>query len=207
MERMLVTQVLNELKLIGNRIDRTLDNAQFIASAKTSGKNVTPSKSKEDFEKEAKGSLDSANDLIDRRERMKAALIQSNAETKAEICGRVLSIAKIIDMKDSMGYYRKLLTKMKAQYSLAVSQMERSNAKLEDQIDGIVKQNFSKEAKVSESDYESIAIPVRRANECSLVDPLKLKNEMERLERFIEEFDSNVNTVLQTSNCVTYIEF
>lgn len=208
-ERMLVTQALNELKTLQSRIDRSIRNAEFVAAAKNSEKNVTPMSSKEDFEKDALASMDSINALIDRRERIKSAIVESNANTFVTVCGEECSVAKAIDMKSSIMYKEFLLRQMEAQYSRAVSKMTIENQAVENKIDQLVTTAFGKESKTSikDGDYESIAIPYRRNNEYSLVDPINIKKKINELTQYIEEFNSTVDSVLQVSNCVTFIEF
>lgn len=48
---------------------------------------------------------------------------------------------------------------------------------------------------------------MRQSGEYSLVDPLKVADIIEKLEDEISGFKSNVDAVLQISNCITYIEF
>lgn len=208
-ERMLVTQALNELKTLQSRIDRSIRNAEFVAAAKNSEKNVTPMISKENFEKNALASMDSINALIDRRERIKSAIVESNANTFVTVCGEECSVAKAIDMKSSIMYKEFLLRQMEAQYSRSVSKMSVENQTVENKIDQLVTTAFGKESKTSikDGDYESIAIPYRRNNEYSLVDPINIKKKIDELTQYIEEFNSTVDSVLQVSNCVTFIEF
>jgi len=49
--------------------------------------------------------------------------------------------------------------------------------------------------------------PIREANEYSLVDPLDIEKRIKELSDKIEGFKSEVDSVLQISNCVTWIEF
>ena len=209
MEKILVTQALNELKTLDSRIDRAIRNASFIVQAKTSDSKVNPAVTKEDFIKNAKASYDSVEDLIKRREVIKTAVIESNAKTMIEICGEKISVAKAIDMKDSIEYKKKLLTQMTLQRDIAKSDMAAYNITMENKIDQLVSTAFGKESKqnIKPEDYESIAVPYRTANEHSLVDPLKLDEKIEALERYIEDFEANIDAKLQVSNCVTYIEF
>lgn len=209
MERMLVTQGLNELKTLDARIKREISNSKFVASAKTSEKKVTPSETKEEFVKNAFSSLDSINALIDRRERLKSAIVESNAKTKVEICGNEYSVAKVIDMKSSIEYKISLLAHMKYQYEEALHIMNRNNANMEQKIDTLVTTAFCRDSKssIKEDDYNSIAKPYRESNEYSMVDPIGIKEEIEKLENFIEEFQSTVDAKLQVSNCTNYIEF
>ena len=209
MEKMLVTQALNEMKTLDARISRAIRNAAFIASAKTSDNKVSIGTTKENFIKEAKASYDSIEDLIKRRETIKSAVIESNAKTMIDICGEMISVAKAIDMKDSIVYKKQLLTQMVTQRDKAKSNMISQNITMESKIDQLVSTAFGKESKqnIKPEDYDSIAVPYRTSNEYSLVNPLDLDKKIEELERYIEDFESNIDSKLQVSNCVTYIEF
>lgn len=209
MERMLVTQALNELKTLDARIYRTISASSFVATAKTSEKKVTPNLTKDEFNIRAKADFQSANDLISRREKIKAAVVDSNAKTEVEICGEKYTVAKVIDMKNSIEYKKKLLDKMKTQLLGAESMMNKNNTLMEQKIDQLVTAAYSKESKttIKPEEYSSIADPYRASNEFSLVDPLNIREEIESLQKYIEEFEANVDSVLQISNCVTYIEF
>lgn len=205
---MLVTQGLNELKTLDARILRAISTAKFVDTAKTIEKKVSPAKTKEDFVKEAQASLDSIDALMARREKIKAAIVQSNAKTFIDVCNGNYSVAQLIDMKNSISYKKELLRTMKQQAEKAEMAMNKQNAAMEDKIDALVSQAFSKESKTSvkEDDYNSIAKPYRENNEYSLVDPVKIHDKIKELEDFIEEFESTVDAKLQISNCVTFIE-
>lgn len=209
MEKMLVTQALNELKTLDARISRAISNAQFVASAKTSDSKIKPGQTKEDFIKDAKASYQSITDLIKRREAIKSAVVDSNAKTIVEICGESYSVAKVIDMKNSIEYQEDLLLMMIDQLEKSEATMNKNNANMESKIDQLVTAAYGKESKVNvkADEYDSIATPYRTSNECSLVDPLQIKDEITKLRNYIDEFRANVDSVLQISNCVTYVEF
>lgn len=209
MEKMLVTQALNELKTLDSRIDRAIENALLVVAAKTSDKKVKPGCTKEKFEKEAKAYYQSISDLIKRREVIKSAVVESNAKTMVDICGNTYSVAKVIDMKNSIKYYEELLTEMECQFESAEALMNKNNNNMEQKIDNLIATAYGKESKVNikSDEYESIAVPYRKSNEYSLVDPIDIKSEIDKLRNYIDEFKSNVDSVLQISNCVTFIEF
>lgn len=208
MTEMLVTEALNELKTLDSRIDRAIKTAKFIADAKTADNKVTPSKTKEDFKTEAQSSYDTIDSLIKRRDNIKAAIVASNATTTVDICGETMTVAKAIDTKASLAYKKTLLRAMKNQRDLAVSSMNSKNADLEKKIDNVVMTSFTAKDKsaVKPEDYDSIAVPMRKSGEVSLVDPLELDKKIAELEQYIEEFDATVDAKLQISNCITKIE-
>lgn len=207
-EKILVTEALNELKTLDSRIARAISKADFVVASKKADKNAKPSVTKEDFCNEAKSSMQQIEDLIKRRETIKAAIIASNAVTEVEIAGQKMTVAKAIDTKDSINYYRTLLNTMQSQYSLALSKVEKVNKTVDENIDQMILAAYGKDGKdkISKDTYEAIADPYRTANEVELVDPLKIKDEIERTQSWIEEFDSTVDSKLQISNCMTYIE-
>lgn len=209
MEKMLVTQALNELKVLDSRIGRAVRDADFITPAKTSDSKVKLGVTKEYFVKNAKASYDSIEDLIKRREDIKSAIIESNAKTVVDICGEEVSVAKAIDMKESIKYKKQLLVRMTAQRDNSKATVVSQNVAMENKIDQLVTTAFGKESKqnIKPEDYDSIAVPYRASNEYSLVDPLELDKKIEELERYIEDFESTIDAKLQVSNCITYIEF
>jgi hypothetical protein len=205
---MLVTQGLNELKTLDARIRRAIASAYFVQAAKLSDAKVTPTQTKEEFEKAAISSYDSVRALIERREVIKSAIVQSNAETMVTVCGKEYSVAKVIDLKKSMDYYRDLRNVMNDQLTISSSKMNFQNSQMEEKIDALVKTAFGKESKttIKPDEYDSIANPYRASNQYGLVDPLCIKEKVEELDKFIEEFDATVDAQLQISNCVTFIE-
>lgn len=207
MEKLLVTQALNELKLLDSRIVNEICKSKFVASAKTVEKNITPYCSKEIFITKAKASYDSINALIERKSKIKAAVIASNATTKVEINGVIMTVAEALELKTSIGYKQDMLTDMKAQLASAKSEMEKKNLDLERKIDNILETMVSKDAKTKKDDFKEITDPMRTNGEYSLVDPLRIEDVIEKLENEIEGFKSNVDSVLQISNCITTIEF
>lgn len=208
MEKMLVTQALNELKTLDSRINRAISAANFVSCSKKAEKNATPGVTKEEFCENAKASKQSIEDLIKRRETIKAAIIQSNAVTEIEICGQKMTVAKAIDTKESIGYYLNLLNHMKQEYLNVLATYNNANAMVNSKIDQLILAAYGKDGKdkISESDYNAIASPYKAANEVELVDPIHIKDEIEKLESYIDDFTSNVDAQLQISNCVTYIK-
>ena len=208
MEKMLVTQGLNELSLLDARIHKAIDSGCFVSPAKTNEKKVTPNKTKEDFTKEAHATYQSIMDLITRRDLIKKAIVASNAITEVTINGETMTVAAAIELKTSIAYKETLLQELKEQASDAAFEVNRKNIELEHKIDNFVSQNISgKDSKAKKEDYDELVKPIRFAGEYSLVDPLNIKKVIEELDNYIEGFKSEVDSVLQISNCTTWIEF
>ena len=205
MEKMLVTVALNELKLLDSRIIKEIDRGSFISSAKKSSPKVSPAMSKEEFIEEAKSKFNSVKDLIERRAKIKAAIVDSNAKTEVEIDGVKMTRADAIERKSSINYEKLMLNEL----NIHTAKVNSSNYEVDNKIDSLVQAAYGKEGKnnIKQEDYDAIAKPYREANEWDIVDPLNLKDVIEEMEKRIDGFESNVDSALQISNCTTYIEF
>lgn len=209
MEKMLVTQALNELKTLDSRIMRAINSATFVTSAKICEKNVTSNMSKEDFNANAKANLQSIDDLISRRKNIKSAVVLSNAVTMVTVANIEMTRAAAIERKTSIEYEKTLLRQMKNQYMSAQQNVDRNNAKMEDSIEKLVNTAFGKDSKtnIKSEDYSAIADPYKEKNEWGLVDPIDILSQITKREEEIDAFLSEIDSCLQISNCTTYIEF
>lgn len=209
MEKMLVTQALNELKTLDSRILRAINSASFVAPAKVSEKNVNSNLSKEEFNANAKASLQSIDDLISRRKNIKDAIVASNAVTMVTVAGVEMTRAAAIERKTSIEYEQALLKRMKEQYAFAHDTVKRKNAEMEIAIEKLVNTAYGKDSKtnIKPDDYSAIADPYKEKNEYGLVDPISILEQITKRENEIDAYLSEVDSCLQISNCITYIEF
>lgn len=207
MEKMLVTQALNELKLLDSRISKEIKQARFVAAAKTVEKKISPSVTKDEFIEQAKSSYQSIKDLIARRAIIKAAVVASNAVTKVTIAGVEMTVADAIERKTSIDYEIGLLTAMKNQFEQERSKVNMQNTLMEDKIDKNIEIMLGKDGKTKDEDLDSMMKLFRSANQWSLVDPLDIEKLINELTDQVNGFSSEVDSALQISNCITWIEF
>lgn len=209
METMLVTQALNELKLLDDRIENKIYSCEFVESAKKSDKNVSKGISKENFIAKAKSDYDSVMDLIKRRQKIKNAIVASNAVEKVTVAGIEMTRAEAIEMKSSIQYQEELLSVMETQYAAAAKKMENANQKVDNTIDDMLTKLYGRDSdkKISKDDQDAVATPYREANQHALVDALNIREKIDTLKEFIGKFKADVDSVLQVSNCTTTIEF
>lgn len=206
--KMTVTEALKKQGILEDRIDRAITEAQFCVATKKSEKNAMASISKEDFKKNAIASYQEITDLIAHKEAMKRAIVLSNAITEVVIAGKKMTVAEAIDHKRTINYQKTLLEEMKAQYTTETKGVDFKNTAVDREANLLVANVLGKEKESAKpTDIEAIIKPYRERNEYELIDPLNLKNKIETLEREIEDFESNVDTALQITNCSTWIEF
>lgn len=195
-----ITRALVEIKTLEKRIEKQTQEARFIAitykGQVSSGEaNVEPAK------------YQSIRDLIARRDNIKRAIIRSNGVTKVTICKRTYTVQEAIDRKTSIQWEKNLLRKMQEQRSSMINEMERHNTKVQSQLDKLLETNFgSKDSKSNKDDISTVSESYRKTNLATLVDPIGLDKEIEKLTLAIEEFEKEVDFVLSESNALTRVK-
>lgn len=195
-----ITRALVEIKMLEKRIEKQTSEARFIAitykGQVSSGEaNVEPAK------------YQSIRDLIARRDSIKRAIIRSNGVTKVSICGRTYTVQEAIDRKSSIQWEKNLVRKMQEQRSAMINEMERHNTKVQSQLDKLLETNFgSKDSKSNKDDILTVSESYRKTNLATLVDPIGLDKEIEKLTFDIEEFEKEVDFVLSESNAMTRVK-
>lgn len=207
MRKISITEGLNELKLYDAKIMKAINFAKLIGAAKKSSDKVGVL-SKKDFEKYAKASYQSVQDLTANRNILKSAIVKSNAITTATVNNKIMTIAEIIERKKSIAYEKLFLDSIKSQYTSAVSTVDKENKKVDLKVDELLTTLVGKDStkKISPEEQEAVERPYRENNEYCLVDPLNLYEIISDLEAEIDGFLSNCDTALVLSNATTFIE-
>lgn len=205
-QTMLVTQGLNELKLLDARIHGVIGNSTFVTSAKTVETKVTPNMTKDEFRDKARANYQSIIDLISRRASIKAAIVESNAKTTVDINGEIMTVAAAIEIKNSIEYEQSLLISITNDLNGATANMNSKNSRLEEEIDHLISIEVGKDKKAVDEGFEAITNYKRKNGEYSLIDPLNAQEIIDELRKKTEGFLSQVDSVLQISNCITTIE-
>lgn len=203
--KMSVTRALAELKLLDKRIQTTMNQSMLI-NYSVGDKPVNGFATTKNFEDKAKSTYQSTLDLIKRRNEIKSAIVLSNALTKVEVAGETYTVAEAIERKNSIQYEQLLLQKMKREFGAITSQVDQINNEVKQQLDRQLEVLYGREAKLKVDDSNELTKSYREKHEAKLVDPLKLRDEYEKLEKKLDEFLTEVDFVLSTSNTLTEIE-
>ena len=207
MRKITITEALKELKLYDQKIYKAIENAHFVDAAKKAS-DMVGYKKKEAYESDAKASFDSIKAMIENRDALKRAIVNSNATTMVEIGGVKMTVAAAIERKTSIEYDRYFLSTMKAQFDTAVARVANENAKVDSQCDKLIETQLSGDSKqkLDKVDIEAFTAPYRKQREFSMVDPLNIEKRIAELEAKIDAFDAEVDTKLSVSNALTTIE-
>lgn len=205
MEKMSVQRGLMELKTLGDRI-RKATNQTFMSlyvgdNGKPEGFN-----SVQECEETIKAKYQSANDLIKRRNAIKAAIIKSNAVTLVTIGTETMTVAEAIDRKDSIVHEEALLQHLRNQYSQVVNTYNYAVQHLEQQTDKRLAEDKPSDRTLTDEEHNGIVKNVKKRYEPHLVDPLALRKEIDALTERITKFKLDVDVVLSESNAKTELE-
>lgn len=84
-EKMLVTQALDERDLLVKKINDKIEKASFVDTAKPNEEKVYAKRiNREEYAKEAEAAYQQINDLIERFQKIDAAIVDSNAKTEVK---------------------------------------------------------------------------------------------------------------------------
>jgi hypothetical protein len=205
--KMSITQALAELKLLDARINKGIAGGTFCASYMV-GTKICGTMTPEEADKEIKETWQSVNDLIKRRANIKTKIVASNAATEVEIGGDKMTVAEAIERKNSIQYEQTLLNTLKDDFRKALAAVTQGNEKARDRaqqsLDTVLGKEGSKTP--SKEDIASIYDPVFQRYEWKLQDPIGIEKKIAELEKSIDDFISNVDFILSTSNALTTIE-
>lgn len=206
-EKVSITRALKELKLLDERIKKEITGTLFADVYQgRSDKAIISGITKAEFETRASTRLQSIEDLIKRRNKIKSALLLSNSNTKVTIAGKEFLVVEAIDQKSAIEYERMLIEKMRKDITLVKKKSDENRAVLEGRIDKMLEQTLGTEKKVDESTYKQIADPIMEANELKILDPVKVEKIIDEKDKYIDEFLAEVDFVLSESNSKTEIE-
>lgn len=198
-------RVLSELKMLDKRINGGIAKLDVIGIKK--GDKFLKPMSEETFSKEANSDLESLETLIKRRYELKRALILANAENKVSINGMFITIAEAIDYKTVIEYKKKEYNRLHNLYSEALEKYERECKKNEDGLEKFILTLTGKDSsKLSSNELSSLTETYNKSNEIKMVDPLSLKNKLDKLKEEIDEFENEIDSVLSEANATFHVE-
>lgn len=206
-ETMSIHKALCELKVIGDRIEKTMGKVPFVLANEHANRKIQGIPI-EDFIAQIKSAHQSTVDLIARREAIKCAVVKSNAVTKVTVAGKEYTVAEAIEMKNhGMDFIRMLKTKLSSELDRAKRLAEMANGQnLENRADGYIKnlygttdmKNLTEEANAARKTFIE-------QHTTELVDPLKAADMVTALENQFYDFMSEVDAALSVSNSLTEI--
>lgn len=205
-QKITIHRALAELKLIDSKIDKTT-NSLVAVGLYQKDKLVNGMVSQEDFQKNAQSNYDSVVDLINRKSKIKSAIVKANGEATLKIGDKTMTIADAITAKASLLFKKNLIAVLKQGLQSVTANVNKNNQIVEQNLQRLLEAALGKDStKIDSKDIEAISIPYQTANEFHLYDPIGVSKKIEVLEKEVSEFEMEVDSALSEINAVTFIE-
>lgn len=217
MEKLLVTQALDERDLLVKRIQDAIDKSSFVDVLKPNDERTYGSKKNvAEYEKDVESSLQSIKDLIARYKRLDAAILLANATTNIEVAGITMTRAAAINLRKSLlhtsvsngtNFEKNLIRKMQREFDEAKVTISRSQEVADRQREAMTNSLASIEKKnLNEDSLNSISAYCDNLV-YRLVDPIGVENTIFELKKKQEELVTGLESAIKISNATTYVEF
>lgn len=216
-EKMLVTQALDERDLLVKKIADKIAKASFVDTIKPNEEKVYAKRiSKEDYALEAESAYQQIMDLIDRFQKIDAAIVASNAQTEITTSYGTFTVAGAISLRSrlrGMGAYEyeadfegNLQNKMQAEYNERVRFCDNKNSQLQSTAEDMRLSILGRDSKTKDDKPLSVVEAYVKENTTELVDPLDVKKKLEALEEKRNTLLTELDTQIKVSNATTFIE-
>jgi hypothetical protein len=201
-----VTEALVKLKLATKKI---ADATQYVLTGFVTSKtaNVPPAgfATVDVFVNTVKQRLDSVKGLISFRDRLKKAIVESNARTNVVVGSKNMTVAEAIETKHSIDAKKALFNKVVSEWRSLETLANQKNSTLEQRADQFVTQLFSQNAGATETDKAQARKNFMDNNTSIILTHNSVKDYIERLKEEIDEFETNVDVALSVVNATTKV--
>ncbi len=216
-EKMLVTQALDERDLLVKKIRDKITKASFVDTIKPNEEKVFVSRvTRDEFAKNAESAYQQITDLIERFQKIDAAIVASNAETKINTSYGEFTVAGAISLRSRLrgaGVYdgdadfeSALKNKMESELSKYLEVMEMKNKQLQGTAESMRLSILGKDTKVKDDKPLAVVEAYVKENTTELVDPLDVKKKIANLQEKRDSLLTELDTQIKVSNATTFVE-
>jgi len=171
---------------------------------------------KEEYAKEAESAYQQIMDLIDRFQKIDAAIVASNATTEITTSYGTFTVAGAIALRSRLkgaGAYGsdadfegKLQCKLATEYNERIQFADRKNTHLETTAEEMRLSILGKDSKTKDEKPLGVVDAYIKENTTTLVDPLDIKKKIEALDEKRNTLLTELDTQIKVSNATTFIE-
>jgi len=193
-EKISLTQILAELKILDKRIEKKISESTFaevLVGEKLVNKVTTETRTKE-----INSDFQSIKDLLDRRTTLKSKLTLANATTDVTIADKTMKVAEAIDLKTAIDLKKALINKLRKDFATASSKAEEQNRRCQQDVAQKEKEGSSKE----------FIEQIQKNFQGSVLNPLDIATKLNDLEQEVFTFESEVDFKLSEVNALTKVE-
>ncbi|MBR6090217.1 MAG: hypothetical protein IKP86_09815, partial [Anaerolineaceae bacterium] len=203
-EKMLMTQALDERDLLVKKINDKIEKIRLVDVKKRNEDTTADSRiSVEEFSKNAESAYQQITDLIDRYQRLDAAIIASNAVTLIETIYGKYTVAGAIALRNRLkgeGIYSEdasfegsIIEQFRKQYQSAIMAADTKNKNIERQAEEMRMSILGRDNKTKESKSLDVVDAYIRENTTEIIDPLGAEKKMQELHEKRETWLSELN--------------
>ena len=216
MEKMIVTQALDERDLLKKKIRDAIAKCDFVAVQKPGDDVIAQDKQKvADYEAEVKASFQSIRDMMDRYTRLDAAILLANATTKIEVAGKTMTRAAAINLRKMMkgqgladtDFTDAMIRKMTTDLDRARLKIARSQEVADRQREVMSTSLVSSDKKVLREDNLKSITAYCDNLVLKLVDPIDIEKTIADMQEKWDNLSTNLESAIRISNATTYVEF
>lgn len=216
-DRMLVTQALDERDLLVKKIQSKIKKAVFVDTKKHNEDKACEARvSEEEFGQNAESAYQQIMDLIDRFQKIDAAIVASNAKTMISTSYGEFTVAGAISLRSRLrgkgafseqaDFETALQNKMEEDLTKMLMRCEMKNKKLQDTAESMRLSILGKDTKVKEDKPLEVVDTYVRENTTELVDPLNAQKKIEALKDKKTTLLTELDTQIKVSNATTFVE-
>jgi len=216
-DKMLVTQALDERDLLVKKINDKIAKASFVDTIKPNEDKVFDARvSKEEYAKQSESAYQQIIDLIDRFQKLDAAIVASNAETLIKTSYGEMTVAGAISLRSRLrgrGNYDgnadfegMLQRKMESELQKRLQFAELKNKQLQTTAEEMRLSILGKDSKVRDEKPLAVVEAYVKENTTELADPLDVKAKVEALKEKRDTLLTELDTQIKVSNATTFIE-
>lgn len=216
-EKMLVTQALDERDLLVKKISDKISKASFVDTIKPNEEKVFEKKiDKTEYAREAEAAYQQINDLIERFQKIDAAIVESNAKTEIKTSYGNFTVAGAISLRSRFrgmdaydgdaDFEGKLQKKLQSEYNERVRFCDNKNSQLQLTAENMRLSILGRDAKIKDEKPLSVVEAYVKENTTELVDPLDVKKKLEALEEKRNVLLTELDTQIKVSNATTLVE-
>ena len=216
-EKMVVTQALDERELLVKKISDKIAKASFIDTIKPNEEKVYAKRiAKDEYAKESEATYQQILDLIERFQKIDAAIVDSNAKTTVTTSYGTFTVAGAISLRSrlrGLGAYDgeadfegKLQEKLRGEYNERVRFCDLKNSQLQTTAENMRLSILGRDTKTKDDKPLSVVEAYVKENTTELVDPLDVKKKLEVLEEKRNILLTELDTQIKVSNATIFIE-
>lgn len=198
-QKITIHRALSELKLINKKIATGL--TQQVIGSKVKNEAEVMGMTLVDFEAKLVGNLQSIRKLIENKSKLKAAIEKSNAEVMVKINGVDMTVTEALTIKNhTLTDLKDLHTTLKKLHFSFNDNVNRLNQDIKTKADQYALSMFQGVSSISTDKVANVKMEYISSREYEVVDPNKLVEVIDTIEKQIDGFTNEIDYVLSESN-------